>query len=351
MSNHKRPGQLRRLARRAAKRVNGPQDANPNVVKTEPVRQVALSLPEMDKHLDCQKYQQSSSEGAACNNEDKVALADSHKVWVDIAGAVGGILFAHYAQAFFSLGHSIAGIWCTFGGTVMAVLIISHLLTHVLPAKKVWVTSAIILVVVSIVFGAWSYSYRAIADFTVVAETIVEVPIKSRGASAPVFWCVHRVRRGGDLHMETSPVHRLWYVKVTNNKDISTVIEYFTVENKSPDGRWRKVPAIDILDDLANPMFYYSKIIALTNPSCFIPDLPHANKVDFGTNFLQFRLNRKPIGPHESVEGWLPLDLPANEITDKFRFRTQTGETKTVQKILLAKKPDMDIGESRETLI
>src|ERR1035438_5929174 len=161
MAHNDSPGRKRRKERRAAARAIIFTASESNVSDSSQLTKSsdAISVTCKAENRLCPKPDQEGTTQSTMNDsEDKIELRKSKGVWLDVAGILGGIVFAHYSQAFFSTGHPLAGVWCTFGGTIMAFLIIAHLISK---AKPKWKHAArtvcgLLSLVAVVCFVVWS---------------------------------------------------------------------------------------------------------------------------------------------------------------------------------------------------
>jgi hypothetical protein len=130
-----------------------------------------------------------------------------------------------------------------------------------------------------------------------------------------MYWCVHvRIIPGVSAKREVSPVYVILYVKFTNERDSPMFVDGFSVETKTPNGNWERMPIFDVRPESGTVNFYVAPFTQTA------PDFQHANRLDFHDNFLQSRLSEKSLNPHEPVQGWLMLDIPKDGWTHKMRF-------------------------------
>ncbi len=105
-----------------------------------------------------------------------------------------------------------------------------------------------------------------------------------------------------------SPIDMMLYVYFTNEKDVAYMIDSCWVECQTQDGSWKKMYSADLR--------LGSFLVG--------PDLQHVKKVEFGEDGFSAAAERRNIGPHETIQGWLLLVLPKEGYTGDFRFHVRT---------------------------
>jgi len=89
-----------------------------------------------DNHVDQTSNQHSQNQpGDPSTQPEEPGIFERLKWIFEIISIVAGLICAGYAQAFFSTGHIVWGLWFTFAGTVMAGLLIAFVVSHKFPHR------------------------------------------------------------------------------------------------------------------------------------------------------------------------------------------------------------------------
>jgi hypothetical protein len=321
------PGRQRRKERRAARRsVKGSSieraatillPSIPKVLRREPneIKESVVLISKENDHLSPKEDQKPSCKQTTENNEEKTPPSDGNSIWMDVASILGGILFAHYAQAFFSTGHMLGGVWCTFGGTIAAFFLICHIFSKARPNRKkgIWSAFGTFSLVAAISFIFWSLLLsRPTApepSNAEIANTLKDVEKKLETREADTFqievktalvwlhreqsrfWLAYTNESGVRVR---SPIPLLIYIRFVNLTSTPFQIAAYSLDTEVPGG-WASTKTIDAR---------MGQLFSIAN------DFTNAIVVDCKDTAFNSLIENKAILPNKPIEGWIYCDGP-----------------------------------------
>ena len=137
--------------------------------------------------------------------------------------------------------------------------------------------------------------------FSFVATRIIHSgpPYKIRRSNKS-FWIV-----GSGQNPDVYPIDLLIFVRFTNHKTTSCMIERYGLETKKDNGEWTPAPTIGLRDKV----MYGGD------------DLHHADKIEFDQGTFNSVIDHKNIAPDETIEGWLFIGYPEGMNINGLRIR------------------------------
>jgi len=129
------------------------------------------------------------------------------------------------------------------------------------------------------------------------------------------------------------PLAFLVFARFTNHKPTTCMIEGYGLETQATNGVWRVIPSMG----LRLKTLYVGV------------DLHHAHEAEMGEDSFNSVIDRKNIGPEETVEGWLFLGHPKGDFSERLRVRIAETDGSVYVKALEYPKPLAGQGYSAQT--
>jgi hypothetical protein len=254
----------------------------------------------------CNSMADSESEKLGQNIEDEKAseTAEAQDVkWGPIAALVGAVTLACWF-----LTDQVDGFWhflfqwLTLCGLLFEVAWASIKLP-MLPQKKwrvaIWSMYAVFCISVPLL-DIWKLRNPNPFSFTV-SRTIKSGPeLKIRGSNLS-FWLATPSMKDPQVY----PLELLLFVRFTNHKATTCMIDLYGLEAEQNDGTWTTMPSIGLKQ----------KTLYSGN------DIHHANETETVEQSFNDAIDHKNIGPEETVEGWLFLVAPEQWSGGNIRIR------------------------------